>query len=682
MMVIRSTRRGQGKHPGRIAGRVCGITVSCAMTLAIAAGGAAPACEAEYPLGTAAATKTQDVFGILHAGTISGELYIVNDFQIDRSGTIIDYGLTGAGEPVATAVGGGEHAAGTAANTLTKVSSGLKAMPWTVRVRYSLNGPNVDSSAVSGANGLVGLHVTVSPNPLADTDYATTTIPVIAFTVPTKVTSAITGSSGTLVTQNGTDMLVVAVGRPARTTSFDFFFNAKHCSMSPLAVAAVEASDIAEFSRSMTALATRASNLSDIAIGGGKHDTKLLNRLKTMRDEEQDKATQAIAAADPAYQQAFHDYMAAYVTSYTGHLSGSIGDSTQMSALLGTAAELKGDTPVAHAVAKISDATNDRSAARSHQGAVDAIDDAIRQIELRGTTGLAADLKRQAASQLSRAAKDFKTGQKMMHDAMIPFSMAYTDAYTRHLSKMTGGTAAGADAYAEQAIEQTNDEFASNKNLTSDNQKVQAALDTMAAAKAREGQGNMLLTLSALIAKSDGDASGTAKATAADWKTVTATGLASYASQRRAGTRIGSGSSGGSDGDSEGADADATASTTAAPLASTRTLYGLSGQTHGIETDMSGTVNDVVAVETAADIIKNAVDTLTADGTSSSSALTRAIAEARTAVSKASTYGDTRPDVDATEAARIGRQGASRDVVTPVNTHTTGARFLMVTDGL
>ena len=147
-----------------------------------------------------------------------------------------------------------------------------QSVPW-VHVHYSLNGPNVDSSAVSGANGLVGLHVTVAPNPLADTDYANTTIPVIAFTVPTKVTSEITGSSGTLVTQNGTDMLVVAVGRPARTTSFDFFFTAKHCSMSPLAVAAVEASDTAEFSRSMTALATRASNLSDIAIGGGKHDT-------------------------------------------------------------------------------------------------------------------------------------------------------------------------------------------------------------------------------------------------------------------------------------------------------------------------------------------------------------------------------------------------------------------------
>ena len=56
------------------------------------------------------------------------------------------------------------------------------------------------------------------------------------------------------------------------------------------------------------------------------------------------------------------------------------GDSTQMSALLGTAGELNSDTPVARAVADISNATNDRSAARAHQGAADAIDATIRQI--------------------------------------------------------------------------------------------------------------------------------------------------------------------------------------------------------------------------------------------------------------------------------------------------------------
>ena len=42
--------------------------------------------------------------------------------------------------------------------------------------------------------------------------------------------------------------------------------------------------------------------------------------------------------------------MAAYVGSYTTHLSGSVGTSTQLPALMGTAGELSGDTPLAQAV--------------------------------------------------------------------------------------------------------------------------------------------------------------------------------------------------------------------------------------------------------------------------------------------------------------------------------------------
>lgn len=97
---------------------------------------------------------------------------------------------------------------------------------------------------------------------------------------------------------------------------------------------------------------------------------------------------------------------------------------------------------------------------------------------------------------------------------------------------------------------------------------------------------------------------------------------------------------------------------------------------------MSGTVNDVVAVETAAEIIKNAVDTLAPDGASASSALKRAIDEARAAKAKVVTPVDAQSSVGALEASRIGREGTSGDVVTPVNTHTAGARFLMVTDEL
>ena len=65
---------------------------------------------------------------------------------------------------------------------------------------------------------------------------------------------------------------------------------------------------------------------------------------------------------------------------------------------------------------------------------------------------------------------------------MIPYSMAYTDVYTKHLSELTGGTSAGAARYQQQAIDAANEEFSTSADLQDDNQKVQSAMDALAAA--------------------------------------------------------------------------------------------------------------------------------------------------------------------------------------------------------
>ena len=85
-------------------------------------------------------------------------------------------------------------------------------------------------------------------------------------------------------------------------------------------------------------------------------------------------AQQQIAQADAAHKRAFHEYMATYVSSYTAHLSGSVGNSTQLTALMGTAGELNGDTPLARAVTNLASAVNARSDAYQHTGAADEVD--------------------------------------------------------------------------------------------------------------------------------------------------------------------------------------------------------------------------------------------------------------------------------------------------------------------
>ena len=195
-----------------------------------------------------------------------------------------------------------------------------------------------------------------------------------------------------------------------------------------------------------------------------------------------------MAERETAHKRTFEDYMAAYVGSYTTHLSGSIGTSTQLPALMGTAGELSGDTPLAQAVLDLANAVNNVSAAHQHAGAVDALDEVIRRIQQQGTTGLVDDLTAEASEEATRGSKQYADGQSQLSAAMIPYSMKYTDVYTANLSALTGGTSSGATAYESQAIAETN----GSDELADAQSKVDAAMSTLATASEHTGKATAL----------------------------------------------------------------------------------------------------------------------------------------------------------------------------------------------
>ena len=195
-----------------------------------------------------------------------------------------------------------------------------------------------------------------------------------------------------------------------------------------------------------------------------------------------------VAERETAHKRTFEDYMAAYVGAYTTHLSGSIGTSTQLPALMGTAGELSGDTPLAQAVLDLANAVNNVSAAHQHAGAVDALDEVIRRIQQQGTTGLVDDLTAEASEEATRGSKQYADGQSQLSAAMIPYSMKYTDVYTANLSALTGGTSSGATAYESQAIAETN----GSDELADAQSKVDAAMSTLATASEHTGKATAL----------------------------------------------------------------------------------------------------------------------------------------------------------------------------------------------
>lgn len=366
-------------------------------------------------------------------------------------------------------------------STSKRVPKGVVALPWKISASFTLNGPDVSVSDVSGASGMIGIRIALHAT---KPDVTANLTPIVAFTIPGRVGSDVTADDGVLVSSDNTSTLVAAVGKPGEDLTFNAYVTAKHFTMSSLSIAAVEGN----VQQSLPDLTKRATTLVDgLTNVGSQRNRKLIAQLEQLRDNEKALAKQTIAVRSKAHDQAFDGYIDAYVGSYTTHLSGSIGNATQLPAILGTASELNGDTSVTKSVADLANAVNDVSAAYRHIGAADAVDEVIRTIEQRGTSGLVNELTKRAGEEQQRGSKDYSAGQSQLSAAMIPYSMDFTDAYTARLKEL-GATAGTAGSYETQAIADVRAGIKDNEKLKTASDKVSAAMTALADASEHTGQ--------------------------------------------------------------------------------------------------------------------------------------------------------------------------------------------------
>ena len=366
-------------------------------------------------------------------------------------------------------------------STSKRVPKGVVALPWKISASFTLNGPDVSVSDVSDASGMIGIRIALH---VTKPDVTANLTPIVAFTIPGRVGSDVTADDGVLVSSDNTSTLVAAVGKPGEDLTFNAYVTAKHFTMSSLSIAAVEGN----VQQSLPDLTKRATTLVDgLTNVGSQRNRKLIAQLEQLRDNEKALAKQTIAVRSKAHDQAFDGYIDAYVGSYTTHLSGSIGNATQLPAILGTASELNGDTSVAKSVADLANAVNDVSAAYRHIGAADAVDEVIRTIEQRGTSGLVNELTKRAGEEQQRGSKDYSAGQSQLSAAMIPYSMDFTDAYTARLKEL-GATAGTTGSYETQAIADVRAGIKDNEKLKTASDKVSAAMTALADASEHTGQ--------------------------------------------------------------------------------------------------------------------------------------------------------------------------------------------------
>lgn len=471
----------------------CGAAlVSCALCMASILGGAWMSRPTPVDYGPVLATAS-DMYAVADAEGEPVRWYVVGKGGAGN-GASADSGNSGS-----TDTDSANSDSGT--SKVSRIPASAATLPWKVSVTYSLDGPNVEANEVAGASGLIGVYIDIKPQ----TKEANRTIPVVAFTVPTQVADDVSADNSITVTMQGSNTVVAAAGKAATGLEFSCYMNAKDFSMSSVALAvlpsnssspAVGANPDAANAAAQPAADTDVAQLTASAAtlvdaltdAGSGEQQQLIEQLQTLRDNERALNKSVVAERETAHKRTFEDYMAAYVGSYTTHLSGSIGTSTQLPALMGTAGELSGDTPLAQAVLDLANAVNNVSAAHQHAGAVDALDEVIRRIQQQGTTGLVDDLTAEASEEATRGSKQYADGQSQLSAAMIPYSMKYTDVYTANLSALTGGTSSGATAYESQAIAETN----GSDELADAQSKVDAAMSTLATASEHTGKATAL----------------------------------------------------------------------------------------------------------------------------------------------------------------------------------------------
>lgn len=471
----------------------CGTAlVSCALCVASILGGAWMSRPTPVDYGPVLATAS-DMYAVTDAEGEPVRWYVVGKGGAGN-GASTDSGNSGSTDTDSTNSDSGT-------SKVSRIPASAATLPWKVSVTYSLDGPNVEANEVAGASGLIGVYIDIKPQ----TKEANRTIPVVAFTVPTQVADDVSADNSITVTMQGSNTVVAAAGKAATGLEFSCYMNAKDFSMSSVALAvlpsnssspAVGANPDAANAAAQPAADTDVAQLTASAAtlvdaltdAGSGEQQQLIEQLQTLRDNERALNKSVVAERETAHKRTFEDYMAAYVGSYTTHLSGSIGTSTQLPALMGTAGELSGDTPLAQAVLDLANAVNNVSAAHQHAGAVDALDEVIRRIQQQGTTGLVDDLTAEASEEATRGSKQYADGQSQLSAAMIPYSMKYTDVYTANLSALTGGTSSGATAYESQAIAETN----GSDELADAQSKVDAAMSTLATASEHTGKATAL----------------------------------------------------------------------------------------------------------------------------------------------------------------------------------------------
>ena len=231
------------EHSTSTAANVTALTQATAQQTAQQSGGDRSG-TAEQSGETADYEKSQNIYVKLSDDGTVNNMYVVNQFQVNKAGSIIDYGdydtvtnltdtaaiATSADEQVVDADTGmfyyqGDHADG--------------ELPWDISVSYTLDGKPVEAGDLGGAKGRVGVRIVTKRNVnIAETMFYDKYMLQISFTVPAADVRNIDTENAGVVADAGANKQLTYMVMPGRDGDLRFSAEAERFSMSAISIAA------------------------------------------------------------------------------------------------------------------------------------------------------------------------------------------------------------------------------------------------------------------------------------------------------------------------------------------------------------------------------------------------------------------------------------------------------------
>ena len=238
-------------NPSRTRSRISMALAAC-LAVALATAGAPAAAFAAASPSSPSATyeKSEVVYATLAASGKPEAVYVVNRFDVEAAGTVVDHGdytdvqnltneteLTRQGDATTfEAEEGTLYYQGDAAST---------TLPWNVSLAYELDGKKVEADHLAGTSGDLSIQVSTARNDSVDSAFYDSFMLQITITLPGDVASDVAGEGATLAS-SGEDTTAAFTVLPGHDGDFTLTAKVKDFRMAGVQIAALPYSSVIE----------------------------------------------------------------------------------------------------------------------------------------------------------------------------------------------------------------------------------------------------------------------------------------------------------------------------------------------------------------------------------------------------------------------------------------------------